>query len=325
METIKTIGVFTSGGDAPGMNACIRAVVRTALNNGIKVKGILRGYNGLIEDEFIDMNKQSVSNIINRGGTILYTARSKEFMTLEGQKKGYANYKKHKLDAIVALGGDGTYRGALALSKLGANVIGVPCTIDLDIVSTDYTIGFDTAINTAMDGIDKIRDTSTSHERCSIIEVMGRNAGYIAIYTGLATGAEEMIIPENLKELNINAIATRIKLARKKGKKHYIIINAEGIGHSYELAKEIEKATGIETRATVLGYLQRGGEPSCRDRVVAALMGYKAVETLINGEKNKLITYKNGKIDNIDITKGLKLQKSISNIFFDTIIGVDSK
>lgn len=324
-DKIKKIAVLTSGGDAPGMNAGIRAVVRTALNNGISVVGVLRGYNGLIEADFKNMDKNSVSNIVNVGGTILYTARSMDFMESSGREIAYKNCVENNIDAIVVLGGDGSFRGASEFSKLGMNVIGIPATIDLDIPCTDYTIGFDTAINTAMEGVDRIRDTSTSHARCSIIEVMGRHAGYIALYTGISTGAEEILIPEKKEFAAVSSIVTRLKIAMKKGKKHYIIINAEGIGKSFEMAKEIETATGIETRATVLGYLQRGGSPSCRDRVLASMMGVHAVQSLIDGKKNRLIVFQDGMVKDIDINDGLKMTKGLSETYIDTIFGVESK
>ncbi len=324
-DKIKKIAVLTSGGDAPGMNAGIRAVVRTALNNGISVVGVLRGYNGLIEADFKNMDKNSVSNIVNVGGTILYTARSMDFMESSGREIAYKNCVENNIDAVVVLGGDGSFRGANEFSKLGMNVIGIPATIDLDIPCTDYTIGFDTAINTAMEGVDRIRDTSTSHARCSIIEVMGRHAGYIALYTGISTGAEEILIPEKKEFAAVSSIVTRLKIAMKKGKKHYIIINAEGIGKSFEMAKEIETATGIETRATVLGYLQRGGSPSCRDRVLASMMGVHAVQSLIDGKKNRLIVFQDGMVKDIDINDGLKMTKGLSETYIDTIFGVESK
>ena len=264
-KTVNTIGVLTSGGDAPGMNAAIRAVVRTAINRGMKVKGIMRGYAGLLAEEIFDMKTTSVSEIINKGGTILYTARCMEFMTPEGQRKGAEICRKHGIDGIVVIGGDGSYRGAGKLSALGINTIGVPGTIDLDIACTDYTIGFDTAVNTAMEAIDKVRDTSTSHERCSIIEVMGRHAGYIALWCGIANGAEDILLPEKY-DGNEQVLINHIIENRKIGKKHHIIINAEGIGHSTSMARRIEAATGIETRATILGYMQRGGGPTCKDR-----------------------------------------------------------
>ena len=308
---IKTIGVLTSGGDAPGMNAAIRAVVRTAIHNGINVKGIMRGYAGLLQEEIVDMESTSVSEIIHRGGTILYTARCQEFTTAEGQKKGAEICKKHGIDGIVVIGGDGSFKGAGKLSALGINTIGIPGTIDLDIACTDYTIGFDTAVNTAMEAIDNVRDTSTSHERCSIIEVMGRNAGYIALWCGFANGAEDILLPERY-DGNEQALIDRIIENRKRGKKHHIIINAEGIGHSVSMAKRIEAATGIETRATILGYMQRGGAPTCMDRVYASIMGAKAVELLLEGKSNRLVAYKNGEFVDFDIQEALAMKKDIS-------------
>ena len=285
-KEVKTIGVLTSGGDAPGMNASIRAVVRTAINKGMKVKGIMRGYAGLLQEEIVDMDGTSVADTIGRGGTILYTARCPEFTTVEGQKKGAEICKKHGIDGLVVIGGDGSYRGAGKLSALGVNTVGLPGTIDLDIACTDYTIGFDTAINTAMEAIDKVRDTSTSHERCSIIEVMGRHAGYIALWCGIANGAEDILLPERY-DGNEQMLINRIIENRKRGKKHHIIINAEGIGHSASMARRIEAATGLETRATILGYMQRGGAPTCKDRVYASIMGSKAVELLAEGKTNR--------------------------------------
>jgi 6-phosphofructokinase len=308
---IKTIGVLTSGGDAPGMNAAIRAVVRTAIHNGINVKGIMRGYAGLLQEEIVDMDSTSVSEIIHRGGTILYTARCQEFTTAEGQKKGAEICKKHGIDGVVVIGGDGSFQGAGKLSALGINTIGIPGTIDLDIACTDYTIGFDTAVNTAMEAIDKVRDTSTSHERCSIIEVMGRNAGYIALWCGFANGAEDVLLPERY-DGNEQVLIDRIIENRKRGKKHHIIINAEGIGHSTSMAKRIEAATGIETRATILGYMQRGGAPTCKDRVYASIMGAKAVELLLAGHSNRLVAYKNGEYVDFDIQEALAMTKDIS-------------
>ena len=308
--TIKTIGVLTSGGDAPGMNAAIRAVVRTAIHNGINVKGIMRGYAGLLQEEIVDMDSTSVSEIIHRGGTILYTARCQEFTTAEGQKKGAEICRKHGIDGVVVIGGDGSFQGAGKLSALGINTIGIPGTIDLDIACTDYTIGFDTAVNTAMEAIDKVRDTSTSHERCSIIEVMGRNAGYIALWCGFANGAEDVLLPERY-DGNEQVLIDRIIENRKRGKKHHIIINAEGIGHSTSMAKRIEAATGIETRATILGYMQRGGAPTCKDRVYASIMGAKAVELLLAGHSNRLVAYKNGEYVDFDIQEALAMTKDI--------------
>lgn len=307
---VKTIGVLTSGGDAPGMNAAIRAVVRTAIHKGMKVKGIMRGYAGLLQDEIVDMDSTSVSDIIHRGGTILYTARCQEFTTVEGQKKGAEICRKNNIDGIVVIGGDGSFRGAGKLSALGINTIGLPGTIDLDIACTDYTIGFDTAVNTAMEAIDKVRDTSTSHERCSIIEVMGRNAGYIALWCGFANGAEDILLPERY-DGDEQSLINRIIDNRKRGKKHHIIINAEGIGHSSSMARRIEAATGIETRATILGHMQRGGAPTCKDRVYASIMGARAVELLSEGKSNRIVGYKHGEYVDFDIQEALAMTKDI--------------
>ena len=309
-KEVKTIGVLTSGGDAPGMNAAIRAVVRTAINKGMKVKGIMRGYAGLLQEEIVDMDGTSVADTIGRGGTILYTARCPEFMTEEGQKRGAEICRKHNIDGLVVIGGDGSYRGAGKLSALGINTVGLPGTIDLDIACTDYTIGFDTAINTAMEAIDKVRDTSTSHERCSIIEVMGRHAGYIALWCGIANGAEDILLPERY-DGNEQMLINRIIDNRKRGKRHHIIINAEGIGHSASMAKRIEAATGIETRATILGYMQRGGAPTCKDRVYASIMGAKAVELLEEGKTNRVVAYKHVEFLDFDIQEALNMKKDI--------------
>lgn len=311
-QKIKTIGVLTSGGDAPGMNAAIRAVVRTAVAYGCKVKGIQKGYSGLLEEEIIDMDVTSVSDILQRGGTILYTARCPEFKTLEAQKKGAEICRKHGIDGIVVIGGDGSFQGAQKLARLGINTIGVPGTIDLDIACTDYTIGFDTAVNTAMEAIDKVRDTSTSHERCSIIEVMGRSAGYIALWCGIANGAEDILLPEKY-DFDENAIIDNIIKNKKRGKKHHIIVNAEGIGHSASMAKRIEAATGVETRATILGHLQRGGSPTAKDRVYASMMGAYAVDALMAGKSNRVIAYKHGEYVDYDIEEALAMKKDIDS------------
>ncbi len=309
-KEIKTIGVLTSGGDAPGMNAAIRAVVRRGLSKGIKMKGILKGYNGLLNEEIIDMTAVDVSDTIQKGGTILYTARCAEFRTEEGQKRGAEICRKHGIDGLVVIGGDGSFAGAQKLANLGINTVGVPGTIDLDIACTEYTIGFDTAVNTAMEAIDKVRDTSTSHERVSIIEVMGRNAGYIALWCGIANGAEDILLPEKY-DYDEQKIINNIIENRKKGKKHHIIINAEGIGHSQAMAKRIEAATGIETRATILGHMQRGGSPTCKDRVYASTMGALAVDVLLEGKTKRVIGYKNGEYVDFDINEALAMQKSI--------------
>ena len=301
---INTIGVLTSGGDAPGMNAAIRAVVRTALSKGKKVKGIMRGYQGLLEEEIIDMDAHSVSDIIQRGGTILGTARCMEFVTPEGQQKGADICRKHGIDGLVVIGGDGSFRGAQKLAHLGINTIGVPGTIDLDIACTDFTIGFDTAVNTAMDAIDKVRDTSTSHERCSIIEVMGRHAGYIALWCGIANGAEDILLPERYNH-DEQKLINHIIESRKKGKKHHIIINAEGIGHSASMAKR------METRATILGHMQRGGSPTCKDRMYASIMGAYAADLLCQGASNRVVAYKGGDYVDFEIDEALAMTKDI--------------
>ena len=309
-KEVKTIGVLTSGGDAPGMNAAIRAVVRQAITKGLEVKGIKRGYAGLLQEEIIDMHAQDVSDIIQRGGTILQTARCMDFTTPEGQQKGAEICKKHGIDGVVVIGGDGSFKGAQKLAEHGINTIGLPGTIDLDIASTEYTIGFDTAVNTAMEASDKVRDTSTSHERCSIIEVMGRGAGYIALWCGIANGAEDILLPEKYN-YDEQMIVNHIIENRKRGKKHHIIINAEGIGHSTSMAKRIEAATGVETRATILGHMQRGGSPTCKDRVYASTMGAKAVDLLLEGKTNRVVGYRHGEFVDFDIDEALAMQKGI--------------
>ena len=313
---IKTIGVLTSGGDAPGMNAAIRAAVRRGLSRGIKMKGILKGYDGLMNEEIIDMSAKDVSDTIERGGTILYTARCAEMRTEEGQRHAAETCRKHGIDGLVVIGGDGSFAGAQKLANLGINTIGVPGTIDLDIACTEYTIGFDTAVNTAMEAIDKVRDTSTSHERCSIIEVMGRNAGYLALWCGIANGAEDILLPEKY-DYDEQKVINNIIENRKRGKKHHIIINAEGIGHSEAMAKRIEAATGIETRATILGHMQRGGSPTCKDRVYASIMGAKAVDVLLEGKTQRVIGYKNGEYVDFDINEALAMTKSIPEYTYE--------
>lgn len=315
-KEIKTIGVLTSGGDAPGMNAAIRAVVRKALANGVRVKGIKKGYQGLMNEEIIDMEKWYVSDTIQRGGTILGTARCSEMRTEEGQQRAVDTCRKYGINGLVVIGGDGSYRGAQALSRLGINTIGIPGTIDLDIACTEYTIGFDTAINTAMSAIDKVRDTSSSHERCSIIEVMGRNAGYIALWCGIANGAEDILLPEKY-DYNEQGIINNIIANRKRGKTHHIIINAEGIGHSTSMARRIEAATGIETRATILGYLQRGGAPTCKDRYYASIMGAYAADILCEGKTNRVVGYQHGEFLDFDIEEALNMQKSIPEYVYE--------
>ena len=313
---IKTIGVLTSGGDAPGMNAAIRAVVRRGLSSGLNVKGIYKGYSGLLNEEIRDMTARDVSDTIERGGTILYTARCAEMRTEEGQQQAAEICRKHGIDGLVVIGGDGSFAGAQKLANLGINTIGLPGTIDLDIACTEYTIGFDTAVNTAMEAIDKVRDTSTSHERCSIIEVMGRGAGYIALWCGIANGAEDVLVPEKY-DYDEQKLINNIIESRKKGKKHHIIINAEGIGHSEAMAKRIEAATGIETRATILGHMQRGGSPTCKDRVYASTMGAMAVDLLCQGKTNRVVGYKNGQFIDFDIEEALAMKKTIPAYQYD--------
>ncbi|MBO5551682.1 MAG: 6-phosphofructokinase [Lachnospiraceae bacterium] len=307
---IKKIAVLTSGGDSPGMNAAIRAVTRKAIYSGFEMVGIQRGYQGLLEEDFIEFGARSVSDTIQRGGTILRTARSEEFKTEEGKKKAASICRKHGIDAVVVIGGDGSYRGALALSHEGIAVMGLPGTIDLDIACTDYTIGFDTAVNTALEAIDKIRDTSSSHERCSIVEVMGRNAGYIALWCGVGSGAEDILLPEKY-DYDEQEIINHIIESRKIGKTHHLIINAEGIGHSTSMARRIEAATGMETRATILGYMQRGGAPTCKDRYYASIMGAMAVDLLAAGKYNRVIGYHEGEFTDFDIDEALAMEKKI--------------
>ncbi len=316
-KEIKTIGVLTSGGDAPGMNAAIRSVVRAALAKGMKVVGINRGYNGLISGDIHEMTSKSVSDIIQRGGTILHTARCLEFMEPEGQKRGADMCNVFGIDGLVVIGGDGSFKGAEKLANLGINTIGLPGTIDLDIACSDYTIGFDTAVNTAMEAIDKIRDTSTSHERCSVVEVMGRDAGYIALWTGIANGAEAVLLPEK-ENMTIEELIRMIIENRNKGKRHNLIINAEGSNQdSVKLAKKIEEVTGISTRATILGHLQRGGSPTAVDRMHASMMGAFAVDLLADGKSNRVVAYKDGQYVDYDINEALDMKKSISDLRYE--------
>lgn len=304
---MKTIAILTSGGDAPGMNAVIRSVVRTAIYNDLKVLAIKEGYNGLIKGDIETMTLSSVADIIHRGGTILRTARSDEFMTEEGINQALEVIKKFKIDAIVALGGDGTLRGARELARRGVKVIGVPCTIDNDLGYTDYTIGFLTAVETAVSAISKLRDTSESHGRAIVLQVMGRNCGDIALYSGIAGGAESIVIPE--VELNTDAIIKKIQNGRKRGKKHHIIVAAEGALDAYELAKIIEEKGAIETRVTVLGYVQRGGVPTVQDRILASDFGYEAVNLLLSGKSGLALGYRSGKIIEVDIDEALETKK----------------
>ena len=309
--SIRRIGVLTSGGDAPGMNPCVRAVVRTCLYHGIECYGIRRGWNGLITGDVVKLDQKSVSHTINRGGTILYTARSKEFMTEEGQKKAVSTCKFLGLDSIIAIGGDGTFRGARALSKHGINVIGIPGTIDNDIGCTNYCIGFDTAANTAIECIDKLRDTMQSHERCSVVEVMGRNAGFLAMYVGLACGATAVLVPEEEIDFERDVIE-KIRQARFNGFTHYMIVVAEGAGSASEIAARIKEAIDLDPRVTVLGHIQRGGSPNARDRVMGTRMGFCAVEALAQGKTNRVICQRNATLVDIDIEEGLSMKKGIN-------------
>ena len=308
---MKTIGVLTSGGDAPGMNAAVRAVVRAGCENGFRVMGIRRGYNGLMQGDMFEMNLRSVSNIINRGGTILYSARSPEFKTEEGLQKALKVAKDVNMEGIVVIGGDGSFRGARDLSLRGVNCVGIPGTIDNDIACSDYTIGYDTAMNTVLEMVDRLRDTSESHDRCSVVEVMGRRAGYIALNAGIACGATSILIPEVEYDFQRDVI-DRMKRTQKTGKRHFIILVAEGIGGVEEMAKRIQAETGVETRATILGHVQRGGHPTVRDRVTASLMGYKAVELLKEGIGNRVLAMKKDEIVDYDIFEALNMKKSLN-------------
>ena len=311
---VKRIGVLTSGGDAPGMNAAVRAVVRTAVNRGIECIGIRRGWNGLINHDFIRMDSNSVSHIIDKGGTMLYTARSEEFMTPEGREKAIATCKLLGLEGIVAIGGDGTFRGALALSRQLAEqgetlqVVGVPATIDNDIGCSNYTIGFDTACNTAIECVDKLRDTMQSHERCSVVEVMGRRAGYLALYVGISVGATAVLIPERPVDFDRDVVE-KIRQARLSGTTHYMVVVAEGAGSAVDIGKRIHEELGIDPRVTVLGHIQRGGSPSARDRETASRMGYEAVQSLAEGRGNRIIGTQEGKVVDLEMEEALAMTK----------------
>ena len=311
---VKRIGVLTSGGDAPGMNAAVRAVVRTAVSHGIQCVGIRRGWNGLINSDFVQLNGSSVSHIINKGGTMLYTARSMEFMNPEGRAKALNTCKLLGLDGIVAIGGDGTFRGALALSRQAAeagshiSVVGIPATIDNDIGCFHYTIGFDTACNTAIECIDKLRDTMQSHERCSVVEVMGRHAGYLALYVGIAVGATAVLIPERDVDFQEDVVE-KIRRARLAGSTHYMVVVAEGAGSAFDIGKRIHDEVGIDPRVTVLGHIQRGGSPTARDRETASRMGYEAVLTLMSNRGNRIIATRDGRIVDLDMEEALAMTK----------------
>lgn len=308
---MKKIAILTSGGDAPGMNAAIRAVTRAALDKGLEVIGIERGYSGLLNGEFYPMNRTSVSDIIQRGGTILRTARCLEFKQEEVRKRAVKILKAYGIDALVVIGGDGSFTGAKLLSKLGVKTVGLPGTIDNDLAYTDYTIGFDTTLNTVLDAINKIRDTSTSHERVSIVEVMGRHCGDIALYAGLAGGAEAILVPE--KGFDKDELCRTIMDGKRNGKVHNLVILAEGIGGAFELAKDVEEVTGIETRATILGHIQRGGSPSAFDRVLASKMGAKAVDVLLEGKTSRVIGIRNNVIVDDDIDEALAIERKFDD------------
>ncbi len=317
----KTIAVLTSGGDAPGMNAAVRAVVRAGINRGMRVFGIYRGYNGLLNGDIEEMNLRSVSDIIGNGGTMLYTARSEEFKKKEAQERAAAFCREKGIEGVVVIGGDGSFRGARALTACGINCVGVPGTIDNDIACSEYTVGFDTAMNTALEMVDRIRDTAQSHDRCSIVEVMGRRCGDIALQTGIATGATAILVPE--VEYNIERdVITRIINTQKTGKKHFIIVVAEGVGGVHDLAKYIEQRLGIEARATVLGHVQRGGSPTVRDRVVASQMGYEAVSLLDKGLGNRVVVMRDGKITHLDINEALDMERVFDTKLYKVAMSV---
>ena len=313
--SFKTIGVLTSGGDAPGMNAAVRSVVRTALSKSIKVFGIHRGYSGLLADDVEPFSIRGVSDIIHRGGTVLFTARSRTFKTEEGMQQAVETCNRYGIEGLVTIGGDGTFRGARDMSHRGIPCVGIPATIDNDIPSSEYAIGYDTAMNTAVEMVDKLRDTAQSHERCTVVEVMGRNCGSLALGVGIAVGATAVIVPEVKYDLERNVITT-MRQTQLTGKKHFIIIVAEGVGKVDELAGEIEKSTGIETRATVLGHVQRGGSPTAHDRITASRLGYRAVELLAEGAGNQVVAVKNGKIVHYDIDKALAMEHSFDAELF---------
>ncbi len=303
----KTIGILTSGGDAPGMNAAVRSVVRTAINKGMRVYGVYHGYAGLIKGELFEMDMRSVSNIIHRGGTMLYTARCPEFREEAGVMKAKETCEKYGIDGMVIIGGDGSFRGAADLSRHGIPCVGLPGTIDNDIACTDYTIGYDTAMNTVVEMVDKIRDTCQSHDRCSVVEVMGRRAGYIAVNAGISCGAICIMTPEI--PITVDEVIARIKESQKVGKQNFIVMVAEGVGHSVEIAEKIEKETGIESRATILGHVQRGGNPTVRDRVAASQMGYYAVQLLEKGIGNRVVGLRHDSVVDFDIQEALSMKK----------------
>lgn len=317
-KQIKRIGVLTSGGDAPGMNAAVRAVVRTAIAQNMQCIGIRRGWQGLINSDFKPMDAGSVNHILSRGGTILYTARSDDFMTEEGRERAVGTCKMLGIDAIVAIGGDGTFRGALELSRLGVPVVGIPATIDNDVGCTHYTIGFDTACNTAIECMDRLRDTMQSHERCSVVEVMGRNAGFLALYVSIAAGATAVLVPERETDFKRDVIE-RIQNARLAGNTHFMIVVAEGAGHAFEIGKRIHEELGMEPRVTVLGHIQRGGSPNARDRETATRMGYFAVKALSEGRVNTIVATQHGDIVDIPIEEALQMKKHLQMERYDVL------
>ncbi len=315
--TVRRIAVLTSGGDAPGMNAAVRAVVRTAQVYGIECLGIRRGYNGLINSDVVELNAQSVNGLLTRGGTILYTARCPEFMTEPGLQKAANTCKYLGIEGLVAVGGDGTFRGLTDLSKYGVSTIGIPGTIDNDIACTQYSIGFDTACNTAVECIDKLRDTMQSHERCSVVEVMGRHAGHLALYVGIACGAAYVLVPEKPGDWEKDMV-DKIRRARIAGRTHFIIIVAEGVGHAEEVAEMLQNETGIDARVTVIGHIQRGGSPTARDRVTASRMGEYAVEIMRTGKKNRIVSIVNGDLCDFDVVEALSMKKGLQEDMYNT-------
>ena len=320
-QKLNSIAVLTSGGDAPGMNAAVRAVVRSAINKNIQVYGIRRGYNGLLTGEVVQMNLRSVSDIIHRGGTMLCTARSPEYNTPEGVKKAADYCRSLGVNGVVVIGGDGSFRGARDLSGAGIPCVGIPGTIDNDIACSEYTIGFDTAMNTALEMVDKIRDTAQSHDRCSVVEVMGRRCGDIALHTGIACGATAILVPEKPVDID-KMVVQKILDTKATGKRHFIVVVAEGVGHTEELAKYIEEKTGIESRATILGHVQRGGSPTLRDRVVASAIGHHAVELLSNGIGDRVVALQNGNIVDLDITEALNMKRVFDEELYNIAMDV---
>lgn len=317
-SAVRRIGVFTSGGDAPGMNAAVRSVVRTCVHSGIECVGIRRGYHGLINGDVFPMNFDSVSGLLRRGGTILYSARSEDFKAKLGQEKAYATCKLLGLEALVGIGGDGTFRGLQAMSRYGVPVMGIPGTIDNDIACTTYTIGFDTACHTALDSIDKLSDTMQSHERCSVVEVMGRHAGHLALYVGVACGATCVLIPEREVDFERDVVEP-IRRARLGGRTHFMVIVAEGVGSAYDVAAKIKEATSLDTRVTVLGHVQRGGAPTARDRVTATNMGYQAVHLLAQGKKNRILALRGEDYVDYDVEEALSMQKGLNEQTYEVM------